>query len=83
MNDLERVRSILRDTLQLGARADQLTEDSRLLGAVPEFDSMAVVTVITTIEQEYGITIDDDELSAEVFETVGSLRRFVSQKIGR
>lgn len=80
MNDLERVRRILRDTLQLGARADQLTESSRLLGGIPEFDSMAVVSVINQIEAEYGITIDDDEVSAEVFETVGSLQRFVAQK---
>jgi acyl carrier protein len=83
MNDLERVRKILRDTLQLGARADQLTENSRLLGGIPEFDSMAVVSVVTQIEAEYGISVDDDELSAEVFETVGSLSRFVSQKTTR
>ncbi len=80
MTDIGKVRRLLRDTLQLGARAEQLTEDSRLLGEVPEFDSMAVVTVVTSIEEEYGITIDDDELSAEVFETVGSLSQFIARK---
>lgn len=80
MNDLDRLRRILRDTLQLGARADRLTEDTRLLGGIPEFDSMAVVSVVNQIEAEYGISVDDDELSAEVFETVGSLIRFVAQK---
>jgi acyl carrier protein len=81
MKDLDRVRRILRDTLQLGARADQLTEDSRLLGGIPEFDSMAIVGVVTSIEEEYGLAIDDDELSADVFETVGSLSRFITQKM--
>jgi acyl carrier protein len=80
MKDLDRVRRILRDTLQLGARADQLTEQSRLLGGIPEFDSMAVVGIVTSIEEEYGLTIVDDELSADVFETVGSLSRFIAQK---
>ena len=81
METLEQVRNILRDTLNLGARADKLTPDSALLGGIPEFDSMAVVTVVNMIEEEFGISIDDDELSAEVFQTVGSLARFVSSKI--
>ena len=75
------IREILRDTLQLGDRANQLTASSPLLGAVPEFDSMAVVTVLTMVEEEFGIEIDDDEVSADVFETVGSLANFVSQKV--
>ena len=34
---------------------------------------MAVVTVLTMIEDEFGITVDDDEVSADVFETLGTL----------
>ena len=49
---VDSIRKILRDTLQLGARADQLTENSPLLGAIPEFDSMAVVTVLTMVEED-------------------------------
>lgn len=81
MDTLDKVRSILRDTLQLGARADSLQRQSRLLGELPEFDSMAVVSVLTMVEDEFGITVDDDELSAEVFETLGSLADFVAGKI--
>jgi acyl carrier protein len=80
MSTIDRLRRILRDALQLGARADALREDSPLIGSIPEFDSMAVVTVITMIEEDFGITVDDDEMSAEVFETLGSLNRFVSAK---
>jgi acyl carrier protein len=83
MREIDRVRNILRDTLQLGARADSLSAQSRLLGDIPEFDSMAVVSVITMIEEEFGITVNDDELSAEVFETLGSLTSFVSAKVAR
>lgn len=80
MDTLARVKKILRDTLNLGDRAEKLTADSPLLGGLPEFDSMAVVSVVTMIEDELGITIDDDELSAEIFTTVGSLAEFLSQK---
>ena len=78
---INEIREILRDALQLGSRADKLTATSPLLGAVPEFDSMAVVTVLTMVEDEFGITIDDDEVSGEVFETVGSLVGFVHRKV--
>lgn len=81
MSTLESVKRILRDTLQLGDRAKDLTESSGLLGTIPELDSMAVVSVITMIEDEFGITVADDEVTAETFETVGSLVRFVTEKI--
>ena len=81
MNTLDRLRGILRDTLHLGARADSLTATSPLLGAIPEFDSMAVVTVLTMIEDDFGITVSDDEVSADVFETLGTLSKFVEEKL--
>ncbi len=81
MSTLDDLREILDDTLQLGPRASSLSRDDRLLGAIPEFDSMAVVTIVTSIEDRFGISLDDDELSAEVFETLGSLTDFVDGKL--
>jgi len=81
MSAFDQVVAILRDTLQLGARAENLRPESPLLGGIPEFDSMAVVTLVTMIEDRLGVTIDDDELSAEVFATVGSLADFVGRKL--
>ena len=71
---------ILRDALQLGPRAETLTPSTRLLGGIPEFDSMAVVTVLTMIEEEFGITVADDEVSADSFETLEALVAFVDAK---
>jgi len=81
MDTIDAVRSVLRDALHLGDRAARLAPDSRLLGSLPEFDSMAVVTVVTMLEDQFGITVADDELSAEVFETVGSLCAFLEGKL--
>lgn len=81
MTQIDRVRRILKDALQLGPRADALQADSPLLGAIPEFDSMAVVTVLTMIEEEFGFTINDDEMSGELFETLGSLTTFIEAKL--
>jgi acyl carrier protein len=81
MDYLTRIKNILRDTLNLGDRADKLNADTPLLGGIPEFDSMAVVSVVTMIEDEFGISINDDDLSADVFATVGSLAEFVAEKV--
>jgi acyl carrier protein len=80
MSEIAAVRDILRQTLQLGDRADALGPDTPLLGSVPELDSMAVVAVLTAIEERYGVTIDDGEVSAQIFTTVGSLAEFVGSK---
>ena len=78
---LERdVRDILRDVLSLGARADRLERASPLLGAVPELDSMAVVSVLAALEDRFGFSVDDDEVSGATFATFGSLVEFVSTK---
>jgi acyl carrier protein len=81
MDTLTRLTRILRDTLMLTDRAERFDPEMRLLGALPSFDSMAVVSVLTAIEGEFGITVEDDELSADVFETMGSLQHFVESKL--
>jgi len=78
---IETVKRILRDSLQLGERADGLVEESPLLGEVPELDSMAVVTILTLFEEEFGIEVNDEDISAETFATVGSLARFLQERV--
>lgn len=80
MDVLPTVRDILRDTLQIGERADGMTESSPLLGQIPELDSMAVITVVTQLEEQFGISVHDDEISAETFATLGSLAAYVESK---
>ena len=75
-------RDILRDVLSLGDRADRLGLQSPLLGAVPELDSMAVVSVIAAIEDRFGFVIEDDEISGATFATFGSLVEFIRAKAG-
>lgn len=83
MATLDTVKSIVGDILQLGdVRTQGLSADSALLGALPEFDSMAVVSVLTALEEQFGFTVLDDEINAETFTTMGSLTRFVEQKLG-
>jgi len=77
---LDEVKNLLADVLNLSGAARSLTADSPLLGAIPELDSMGVISVIAALEDRFGILIDDDDISASTFETVGSLADFVAHK---
>ncbi|MDD2759555.1 MAG: phosphopantetheine-binding protein [Methylomonas sp.] len=73
---------ILTQVLQLNPKnSAQMNDETPLLGAIPEFDSMAVVTIITALEDRFGFAVDDDEIDASIFETVGSLVTFVEGKL--
>jgi acyl carrier protein len=81
MQHIEEVKNILADVLGLNERVRGMNENSALLGSVPELDSMAVISVLTALEEHFGISVDDDEISAGTFETLGTLVRFVEQKL--
>lgn len=81
LESFEEVKQILAHSLQLGDRINEFDAETPLLGSLPEFDSMAVVTLVTAIEDNFGFVIDDDEISAETFETLGSLADFVESKL--
>lgn len=74
---------ILSQVLQINAEAaEKMRPETALLGAIPEFDSMAVVSIITALEDRFGFVVDDDEIDAAVFETVGTIITFVEHKLG-
>ena len=72
------VQQVLDEVLSLGGRAKSFSTDTPLLGAIAELDSMAVVALITTLEERFGIAIGDDEVDGSSFATVGSLVELVS-----
>lgn len=81
MSTSESLKKLLGQTLQLGKLADTLTRDSMLLGAIPELDSMAVVTILTAMEEQFNFIVEDDDISADTFATFGSLLDFVEAKL--
>lgn len=76
----QEVKNLLKETLQLD-EVESWDLETEILGSIAEFDSMAIVTILTMVEESYGIMIEDDEVSAEVFETLGSLVDFINEKV--
>jgi len=81
VNILQEVLQVLDSVLGLEGRTAGFGRDTSLLGGVPELDSMAVVSLITTLEERFGMAIDDDDIDGSTFATVGSLSDFVSSKL--
>ena len=81
MDVTKEVLLTLDEVLSLKGRATRFTRNDALLGAIPELDSMAVVSLITSLEDRFGIVVDDDEIDGNTFETVGSLVDFVAAKV--
>ena len=80
MPKLQLTKEILQTTLQLGAQADSLTRETPLMGHFPQLNSLTVMGVISEIEAQTGCAIDDQEITAEIFESVGTLATFIHQK---
>ncbi|KFB68103.1 acyl carrier protein [Candidatus Accumulibacter vicinus] len=75
------VVAVLDEVLSLKGRASEFALDTPLLGAIPELDSMAVVSLITTLEEHFGFTVEDDEIDGSVFASLATLIDFVEGKL--
>lgn len=64
------VLALLDEVLSLKGRSQSFTLETALLGAIPELDSMAVVALITSMEERFGFIVEDDEIDGAAFASV-------------
>ena len=77
------IRSRILSTLEEFVAAEALKEAddrTRLLGAFPELDSMALTEFVTALEETFGIVIDDEDMTERNFETIGAVVRLVAAR---
>ena len=70
----ERVREIICDQLDL--EEDKVTMDSDIMEDF-EADSLDVVDLVMSIEDEFGLEVPDDQI--ENFRTVGDVVRYIEE----
>lgn len=70
---LNKILKILDRDLNLHGAALQFTEKTVLRGALAQLDSMAVVTIVASLEETFGFDFPEEKLDGAIFETVGSL----------
>ena len=74
MDTFERIRELLAE--QLDIDEDKITMDSDILEDF-EADSLDIVDMVMTLEDEFGVDIPDEEI--ENFHTVGDVVRYVEE----
>ena len=76
----QQVIAILRETLALQP-GHALQADTPLLGSIAELDSMAVINVIAALEENFGISMQDDDICAAAFDSIATLSAFVERQL--
>jgi acyl carrier protein len=74
---LDGVRHVVVETLGLQDRSSTITEGTLLFGSMAELDSLALVELITALENHFDFQMEEADITAEVFESVGSLARYM------
>lgn len=74
------VREVVTVLLGIEDRTETLQPSTPLFGSIPELDSMAVLELISELEVRFGIEIEQEEMTGEVFETLASLTDYVEGK---
>jgi acyl carrier protein len=74
------VLDVVGTTLGIEDRVGSFDAGTPLFGTLPELDSLAVLELVTALEDRFGITVDDDELTGGLLETAGSLHTFVRDR---
>jgi len=74
-----RIRDFIATEIMLEDTTSTLTDDTPLLGGV--IDSLGLMQLISFLEEEFNVAIDDAEVTADNFRTVSQIEQLVSQKV--
>jgi len=78
----DKLETLLRKTNQL-KQNEPMPEMLVLFTQEGSADSVTALKLIMEIEETFGITVEDDEIRPENFETISGLLRFIQTKVGR
>lgn len=74
------IKCLIVAALGLDVDPAEISDDETLFGGSMELDSMATLEIVAAIEEAFGITVEDDELTAELFDSVETLAEYVVGK---
>ena len=78
---LERLGELVVGRLEVALPSNGLDEDLGLLGHGIGLDSIEALQLAAAMEEEFDLTLDDDELDPQHFRTFGSLATLVEEKL--
>ena len=79
MEAAEKIKDFIKQEILFEDTSQSLNEDTPLLNGV--MDSLGLMQLVAFIEEEYDVEIDDADMTAEHFRTVGDIEALVNQKV--
>ena len=81
MSTKDEIKQLLVERLKLEREAASIGDDEPLFG--PEglgLDSIDALELVLGLEQQYGVTIDDQQVGSQVLSTVNSIVQFIAER---
>lgn len=79
MEPAEKIKDFIKQEILFEDTSQALNEDTPLLNGV--MDSLGLMQLVAFIEEEYDVEIDDADMTAEHFRTVGDIETLINQKV--
>jgi acyl carrier protein len=79
----DRIKRVISERLRLRVNIRKISRNTPLIGKGLGLDSIALQELVVSLEEEFGIFIDESELRIEFFENIGSLAKFISKELNR
>ena len=78
MEGADRIRAFIEESIAQGTVT--ITNETPLFNGV--IDSLGLFQIVTFLEQEFHVQLQDDDLDRENFRTVNDIERMVSSRVG-
>ncbi len=76
----ERIKTLICNDVLVGVSVDEINDDTKLIEDL-HLDTIQMIGLITGLEGEFDIVLDDEDLDLEYFTTINSLADFVRTKL--
>jgi acyl carrier protein len=76
--NLIQLRNFIAQTFPLARRRTVTDSDNLLESGI--IDSLGVLELVTFLQQEFSLAVDDDELTPENFQSIQAIAHFVEQR---
>jgi acyl carrier protein len=77
----ERVRIVLAENVLKEINASEIGDDFPLIEYGVGIDSVARLELLVALEEEFGVKLDESEITPDFFDTVGTISEYISNRI--
>jgi len=81
INIEDRVKKVILDIVKHRLNPEEIVRETPLIGKGLGLDSVSVFELVLNLETEFDIFFEGSELGIEIFENLGSLVNYISEKL--